>query len=72
MANIFEQYNPDEEPIKPNRIAVKEKMVIDLESMVRNLQAANEKNVRIINKMERDIVRLKDQISQLAGAIKRG
>ena len=67
-----DQYNPGEDPIAPNRMAVKEKMVIDLESMVKNLQAANEANVKIIDKMRRDITRLKDQISELAGKITRG
>ena len=67
-----DQYNPGEDPIAPNRMAVKEKMVIDLESMVKNLQAANEANVKIIDKMRRDITRLKDQISELSGKITRG
>jgi predicted RNase H-like nuclease (RuvC/YqgF family) len=67
-----DQYNPGEDPIAPNRMAVKEKMVVDLESMVKNLQAANESNVKIIDKMRRDITRLKDQISELAGKITRG
>ena len=67
-----DQYNPGEDPIAPNRMAVKEKMVVDLESMVKNLQAANEANVKIIDKMRRDITRLKDQISELAGKITRG
>jgi hypothetical protein len=69
---INDQYNPSEEPILPNRMAVKEKMVVDLESMIKNLQAANETNVKIIDKMRRDITRLKDQISELAGKITRG
>ena len=67
-----DQYNPGEDPIAPNRMAVKEKMVVDLESMVKNLQASNEANVKIIDKMRRDITRLKDQISELAGKITRG
>lgn len=67
-----DQYNPGEDPITPNRMAVKEKMVVDLESMVKNLQAANDANVKIIDKMRRDITRLKDQISELAGKITRG
>jgi hypothetical protein len=67
-----DQYNPGEDPIAPNRMAVKEKMVIDLESMVKNLQVSNEANVKIIDKMRRDITRLKDQISELAGKITRG
>ena len=67
-----EQYDPGDNPIAPNRMAVKEKMVIDLESMVKNLQTANDANVKIIDKMRRDIVRLKDQISELAGKITRG
>jgi predicted RNase H-like nuclease (RuvC/YqgF family) len=66
------QYDPGKDPIAPNRMAVKEKMVVDLESMVKNLQAANEANVKIIDKMRRDITRLKDQISELAGKITRG
>lgn len=67
-----DQYDPGEDPVVPNRMAVKEKMIVDLESMVNNLQAANEANVKIIDKMRRDITRLKDQISELAGKIKRG
>jgi predicted RNase H-like nuclease (RuvC/YqgF family) len=67
-----DQYNPGEDPIAPNRMAVKEKMVVDLESMVKNLQASNEANVKIIDKMRRDITRLKDQISELAGKLTRG
>jgi hypothetical protein len=67
-----DQYDPGDNPIAPNRMAVKEKMVVDLESMVKNLQAANEANVKIIDKMRRDITRLKDQISELAGKITRG
>jgi hypothetical protein len=47
-------------------------MVVDLETMVKNLQAANDANTRIIDKMRRDITRIKDQISELAGQIKRG
>jgi hypothetical protein len=66
------QYDPGDDPIAPNRMAVKEKMVVDLETMVKNLQAANEANVKIIDKMRRDITRLKDQISELAGKINRG
>jgi len=66
------QYDPGDTPIAPNRMAVKEKMITDLESMVNNLQAANEANVKIIDKMRRDITRLKDQISELAGKITRG
>ena len=67
-----DQYDPGDNPIAPNRMAVKEKMVVDLESMVKNLQAANEANVKIIDKIRRDITRLKDQISELAGKITRG
>ena len=67
-----DQYDPGETPIAPNRMAIKEKMVVDLESTVKNLQAANEANVKIIDKMRRDITRLKDQISELAGKITRG
>ena len=67
-----DQYNPGDDPIAPNRMAVKEKMVVDLESMVKNLQAANDANAKIIDKMRRDITRLKDQISELAGKITRG
>ncbi len=67
-----DQYDPGDNPIVPNRMAVKEKMVVDLESMVKNLQAANAANVKIIDKMQRDITRLKDQISELAGKITRG
>ena len=72
MSNTSNQYKPDEEPILPNRLSVKEKIVVDLESMIKNLQTANDKNTKIINKMQRDIVRLKDQISELAGKIKHG
>jgi predicted RNase H-like nuclease (RuvC/YqgF family) len=67
-----DQYDPGDNPIAPNRMTVKEKMVVDLESMVKNLQAANESNVKIIDKMRKDITRLKDQISELAGKITRG
>ena len=67
-----DQYNPGDNPIAPNRMAVKEKMVVDLESMVKNLQAANDANAKVIDKMRRDITRLKDQISELAGKITRG
>lgn len=67
-----DQYDPGDNPIAPNRMSVKEKMVVDLESMVKNLQAANESNVKIIDKMRKDITRLKDQISELAGKITRG
>ena len=67
-----DQYNPSDNPIAPNRKAVKEKMVVDLESMVKNLQAASDANAKIIDKMRRDITRLKDQISELAGKITRG
>ena len=67
-----DQNDPGDNPIAPNRMAVKEKMVVDLESMVKNLQAANEANVKIIDKIRRDITRLKDQISELAGKITRG
>jgi predicted RNase H-like nuclease (RuvC/YqgF family) len=70
--NTRDQYNPSDTPVTPNRMAVKEKMVVDLESMVKNLQASNEANVKIIDKMRRDITRLKDQISELAGKITRG
>ena len=72
MVTANDQYGPGDEPVLPNRVAVKEKMVVDLETMVKNLQASNEANVRIIEKMRRDITRLKDQISELAGQIKRG
>jgi predicted RNase H-like nuclease (RuvC/YqgF family) len=70
--NTSDQYNPGDTPVAPNRMAVKEKMVVDLESMVKNLQASNEANVKIIDKMRRDIIRLKDQISELSGKITRG
>jgi predicted RNase H-like nuclease (RuvC/YqgF family) len=69
---VNEQYDPGEDPVKPNRMTVKEKMVVDLESMVRNLQAENDRNIKTIDKMRRDITRLKDQISELAGRINRG
>jgi predicted RNase H-like nuclease (RuvC/YqgF family) len=67
-----DQYHPGEDPIAPKKMAVKEKMIVDLESMIKNLQAANDANVKIIDKMRRDIIRLKDQISELAGKINRG
>jgi hypothetical protein len=66
------QYEPGDNPVKPKKLAIKEKIVVDLESMIKNLQAANETNTKIIKKMERDIVRLKDQISELAGRVSRG
>ena len=47
-----DQYNPGDNPIAPNRMAVKEKMVVDLESMVKNLQAANDKgwsNLKLVS-----------------------
>jgi phage shock protein A len=72
MKPIFEQYNPDDEPIKPKKLLVKEKLIVDLESTIKQLQAANDTNTKIIKKMERDITRLKDQISELAGKISRG
>jgi hypothetical protein len=72
MATANDQYGPGDEPILPNRVAVKEKMAVDLETVVKNLQASTEANMRIIEKMRRDITRIKDQISELAGQIKRG
>jgi len=72
MVTANDQYGPGDEPILPNKLSVKEKIVVDLETMVKNLQAANDANTRIIDKMRRDITRLKDQISELAGQIKRG
>ena len=72
MATANDQYGPGDEPVLPNRVAVKEKMAVDLETVVKNLQASNEANMRIIEKMRRDITRIKDQISELAGQIKRG
>jgi predicted RNase H-like nuclease (RuvC/YqgF family) len=72
MVTANDQYGPGDEPVLPNKVAVKEKIVVDLETMVKNLQAANDANTRIIDKMRRDITRLKDQISELAGQIKRG
>ena len=66
------QYDPGEDPVAPNRMVIKEKMIVDLESMVNNLQVANEANIKTIDKMRRDITRLKDQIRELAGKIKRG
>jgi ribosomal protein S11 len=72
MATANDQYGPGDEPILPNRVAVKEKMAVDLETVVKNLQASSEANMRIIEKMRRDITRIKDQISELAGQIKRG
>jgi len=72
MVTANDQYGPGDEPVLPNKVAVKEKIVVDLETMVKNLQAANDANTRIIDKMRRDITRIKDQISELAGQIKRG
>ena len=72
MVTANDQYGPGDEPILPNRVAVKEKMAVDLETVVKNLQASSEANMRIIEKMRRDITRIKDQISELAGQIKRG
>ena len=72
MVTANDQYGPGDEPVLPNKVAVKEKIVVDLETMVKNLQAANDAKTRIIDKMRRDITRLKDQISELAGQIKRG
>jgi hypothetical protein len=72
MVTANDQYGPGDEPVLPNKVAVKEKIVVDLETMVKNLQAANDANTRIIDKIRRDITRLKDQISELAGQIKRG
>jgi polyhydroxyalkanoate synthesis regulator phasin len=66
------QYDPGDNPITPNRMAVKEKMIVDLESMIKNLQAANAANIKVMDKMSRDITRLKDQVSELAGKISRG
>jgi hypothetical protein len=72
MATVNDQYGPGDDIILPNRTAAKEKMIVDLESTVNQLQAANEANTKIIAKMRRDITRIKDQISELAGQIKRG
>jgi phage shock protein A len=72
MVTANTQYGPGDEPVLPNRMAAKEKIVTDLETLVKSLQAANESNTKIIAKMRRDITRLKDQISELAGQIKRG